>query len=294
MRGFEYLSPQTIPEALQLLSSHRERARILAGGTDLLVQMRSREVNPQYVIDLKRVRELQGLRHSPDGGLSIHALTRIADLCPVDALRGAFSILREAAQTIGSMQIRNRATVGGNICRAAPSADLVPALLVLEARLRVRSADQERWISLGEFFRGPGRTVLEPHELLAEIRVPPPPPGGAGVYQKLGPRQTTDLATVGVAVFLRMNSDADTCQDIRIALASVAPTSRRAREAEKILAGNALTPSSIDHAARLASLEANPITDVYGADWYKRQMVEVLTKRAILEAMARVRGKNEA
>ncbi|MCX5908616.1 MAG: xanthine dehydrogenase family protein subunit M [Deltaproteobacteria bacterium] len=290
MQGFEYLSPATTPEALRLLGTYRDRARLLAGGTDLLVQMEHNEVRPHYVIDLKRIRELQGIRHSPDGGLAIYSLTRLADLASMEGLNGSFSILREAAQTVGSVQIRNRATIGGNICRAAPSADLVPALLVLDAKIRMISAEHERWVALDGFFVGPGRTTLQPHELLAEVQIPPPPPGGGGIYQKLGPRQTMDLATVGVAVFLQMDSGAAISNDIRIALASVAPTPIRAREAERMLIGNPLTPPLIAQAARQASLEANPITDVYGPDWYKRQMIEVLTKRTICEAMARVRG----
>ena len=292
MKGFEYLSPATTPEALRLLGTYRDRARLLAGGTDLLVQMEHNEVRPHYVIDLKRIRELQGIRHSPDGGVTIYSLTRVADLASMDGLNGSFSILREAAQTIGSVQIRNRATIGGNICRAAPSADLVPALMVLGAKIRIISAEHERWVALEEFFVGPGRTTLQPHELLAEIQVPPPLLGGVGVYQKLGPRQTMDLATVGVAVFLQMDSDAALCCNIRVALASVAPIPIRAREAERILIGNPLTPPLIAQAARQASLEASPITDVYGPDWYKRQMIEVLTKRAIGIAMARVQGKS--
>jgi len=293
MRGFEYLSPTQIPEVLNLLHTYGDQAKILAGGTDLLVQMQAHEVMPGYVIDLKRVRELQGLRPLPNGGLTIYPLTRIADLAAMDGLHPSFSILREAAQTVGSVQIRNRATIGGNICRAAPSADMVPALLVLNSQIKIMGAAQERWVPLADFFVSPGITILQPHEILAEIHVPLPPDGGMGTYLKLGPRQTMDLATVGVAAFLRLDSDAAICRDVRIALASVAPKPIRAFEAEKILIGNPLSQSRISQAACQASLEASPITDVYGPDWYKRQMVEILAKRAILEAMKRTRGNNE-
>ncbi len=293
MPGFEYLSPPTLPEILGLLRTYGDRARILAGGTDLLVQMQEGDVKPQVVIDLKRIRELQGFSHLPDGEFKLHPLTRIADLASLDGLKGAFSVLREAALTIGSGQIRNRATIGGNICRAAPSADMVPALLVLNSQIKIVSADRERWVPLGEFFVGPGRTILRSHELLVEIRIPPPPAYGVAVYAKHGPRQTMDLATVGVAVFLKTDSTAAICQEARIALASVAPTVIRSRGAERMLTGHPLTSPLISQAAHQASFEASPITDVFGPDWYKRQMIEVLAKRAIGQAIERIRGKHE-
>ena len=292
MRGFEYLSPTTLPEALSLLRTHCDQAKILAGGTDLLIQMKGDEIKLRYLIDLKKIRALQGVDHTPDGGVTIYPLTRIADLATMNDLDGAFSIFREAAQAVGSMQIRNRATIGGNVCRAAPSADMVPALLVLNSQIEIMSVGQERWIPIAEFFLGPGRTILQPHEILAGIRVPIPPEGGIGVYLKLGPRRTMDLATVGVAVFLLMDSDTDICRDIRIAIASVAPKPMRAFGAEKVLIGNPLSQGLISQAAKNASLEASPITDVYGPDWYKREMVEVFLKRAICAAKDRIRGKS--
>jgi carbon-monoxide dehydrogenase medium subunit len=293
MRGFEYLSPTTLPEALSLLRAHCGQAKMLAGGTDLLIQMKAGEVKPRYLIDLKRIQALQGVEHTRDAAVMIYPLTRIADLASMKDFDGAFSILKQAAQTVGSMQIRNRATIGGNICRAAPSADMVPALLVLNSQIEIMSAGQERWIPIAEFFMGPGRTVLQPHEILSGIRIPLPPEGGKGVYLKLGPRQTMDLATVGVAVFLSMDADGAICRDIRIAVASVAPKPMRAFEAEKVLVGNPLSQGIIFQAAKKASLESSPITDIYGPDWYKREMVEAFVKRAISAAKDRIRGKNE-
>jgi len=293
MQGFEYLCPTTLPEALRLLENYGDRARILAGGTDLLVQMQTGELKPRYIIDLKRIGELQGVHPLRDGAFTIGPLTRIADLASLKDAEGPLASLREAARTIGSVQIRNRATIGGNICRAAPSADMVPLLLVLEGEAKIVSLEHERWISVDAFFKGPGQTILLSHEVLAEVRIPSAPPDGWGVYKKLGPRQTMDLATVGVAVYIQMSTNQGICQTSRIALASVAPTPMRARETEKMLGGKPLTPDLISKAARSAAMEASPITDVYGPDWYKKQMVEVLTKRAIGEALARIRGKHE-
>jgi aerobic carbon-monoxide dehydrogenase medium subunit len=292
MRNFEYFSPNTLQEALNLLRTYGDQAKVLAGGTDLFVQMKGEEVKPRYVIDLKKVRELQGIEYLPEGGVMIRPLARITDLASTTAFDGAFSILREAAHTIGSMQIRNRATIGGNVCRAAPSADMVPALLVLNSQIKIIGVGQERWIPIADFFVGPGRTLLQPHEILAAIHIPPPPSEGLGVYLKLGPRQTMDLATVGVAVFLMMDPNDAICRDVRIAVASVAPKPMRVFEAEKALIDNPLSESLISQAAKKVSLESNPITDVYGPDWYKREMVEVLAKRAIFEAKDRIRGKS--
>ncbi len=291
MRTFEYHSPPTLSEALELLEAHGEEAKILAGGTDLIVQMTAGEVRPRHVIDLKRIRALQGAESLEDGGIRILPLTRIADLASMESLEGALGILRNAASTVGSVQIRNRATVGGNICRAAPSADMAAPLLVLNSRVKILGTAREHWLPLAEFFLGPGRTALEANEILAEIHVPPSPSPGIGVYLKLGPRETMDLATVGAAVFLSADCDAGVCRELRIALASVAPKPMRAQGAEKHLKNQPLSDSLIAQTARKASEESSPITDVYGPDWYKRKMVEVLVKRAILEAWKKIRGK---
>ncbi len=146
----------------------------MAGGTDLLVQMKAHEIQPKYVIDLKKIRTLHGIEHLQGGGVDILPLTTVAEVTSADSLNGALAILREAALTVGSVQIRNRATIGGNVCRAAPSADLVPALLVLNTQVKIVDAARERWVPIADFFVGPGRTELKSNEILAAIHVPPP------------------------------------------------------------------------------------------------------------------------
>jgi carbon-monoxide dehydrogenase medium subunit len=257
--------------------------------------MKNREVSPLCLIDLKKIPELKGVHFYPGKGLPIHPLTTIAELSTSRTVQENFPILAQAAKTIGSVQIRNRATVGGNLCRAAPSADLAPALLVLEARLKICNSRGERIVPLVDFFVGPGQTVLQPGEILTSVEIPLLPPSAAAVYVKLGPRQAMDLATVGVAVLLAVDRSEAVCKSARIALGSVAPVPFRAEEAEKAIRGQIISPGLIKKAAQTASAEAKPITDVYGQAWYKKGMVEVLVRRALEEAQGLLRKQqNEA
>lgn len=289
MRRFSYFAPRNISEAVTLLHRYKDGTKLLAGGTDLLVQIKNNEIDPSYLIDLKKIPELTGIRYTPDKGLSIYPLTTISQVESSNTVHDNFPVLVEAARTVGSVQIRNRATVGGNICRAAPSADLVPALLVLNARLKIKGLDTERIVSLEDFFVGPGKTILKHDEILSAVIIPKPHSLGVGVYLKHGPRQTMDLATVGVAVFIVFERLDYTFKDIKLALASVSPIPLRAKEAEKVLIGKKLTQIIVEEAASIASEEATPINDVYGPDWYKKEIVRVLVKRAIVEARAKVR-----
>jgi carbon-monoxide dehydrogenase medium subunit len=294
LKRFEYFAPTNISEALQLLDTYGERATLLAGGTDLLVQMKNKERKPSYLIDLKKIPELTGIKNTAKEGLRLYPLTTISEVESSEVIRRNIPILSEAAKTIGSIQVRNRGTVGGNLCRAAPSADLVPPLLVLDAQLKIRSLGTERIVQLQDFFLGPGETVLEYNEILTEVKISPPS-SGMGTYLKYGPRQTMDLATVGAAVFVDFDPVDHSCQRVRIALGSVAPTAFRAKETEKVLLGEKLTLARIEEAAKIASDESSPITDVYGLDWYKKNIIMVLVKRAIMEVQDRMRDhSNEA
>lgn len=294
MKRFQYFNPSSIVDAELLLDTYGEKAKVLAGGTDLIVQIKNNEIDPTILIDLKKIPELTGIDSTNNNGYIIYPLTTISEIESSKSIKNHYPILSESAKTIGSIQIRNRATIGGNLCRAAPSADMVPALLVLEAQLKIRKLNNEKTIPLEEYFVGSGKTVLKKNEILAEIIIPNNLSKNIGVYIKNGPRQTMDLATVGVAVFAAIDPSNSTCNSIKIGIASVAPTPFRARKAEKILMGNKMTPLLIKEVAKVASYEAKPITDVYGPDWYKREMVEVLVKQAIMEALTRTRkGRSE-
>jgi carbon-monoxide dehydrogenase medium subunit len=280
---FDYLAPRTIGEALSLLSQHKGKAKLIAGGTDLVPQLKGRLVKtPQYLIDLKEIPGLDYIKYDKTKGLAIGALATIKAVIDSPVIRDKFSVLSQATGSMASPQVRNRGTIAGNICNAVPSADSTPALLVLEAKLKLVGQKGERMVNIGDFFTGPNQTVIK-DEILVEIQLPTPPPGSKGVYFKLGPRRAMDLAIVGVAVLVV--ADKGKFQDVRIALESVAPTPIRASQAEAVLKGQAFDSKLIEKAAQTAASEAKPIDDHRASAEYRREMVEVLVKRALEQAI---------
>ncbi|HLB29595.1 MAG TPA: xanthine dehydrogenase family protein subunit M, partial [Dehalococcoidia bacterium] len=232
MIRFEYLEPTTIEEAIAMLSQHGEQARVLAGGTDLLIRMKARQWRPQYVVNIKGIPGLSGISQN-GGALSIGALTTVREIETSPLVKQGYPALAYAASQIGSIQVRNSATVGGNLCNAAPSAELAPPLLVLGASARIRGPQGERSVPLEEFFTGPGRTVLGPGELLVALEVPAPVHGSSNAYLKHSPRRAMDIAVVGAAAWVLTENGI--CRDCRIALGAVAPTPLRARNSEAVL-----------------------------------------------------------
>jgi CO/xanthine dehydrogenase FAD-binding subunit len=279
---FDYLAPTTLAEAISLLSRHKGKARIIAGGTDLVPKLKRREIKaPEYIIDLKGIPGLDKI--TPDnGGMTIGPLVTIGAVEASPHLRQNFPILAQAARSMASPQVRNRGTIAGNICNAVPSADSGPALLTLGARLKIISPKGERTISIEDFFTGPNQTTLTDEEILAEIRLPVMPPNTKGEYLKLGPRRAMDLAIVGVAALVTAQDGV--CKDIRLALGAVAPTPIRAKKAEAVLKGQKPTEETIEKAAKAAAGEAKPIDDHRASAEYRREMVAVLVKRAITQA----------
>ena len=279
---FAYLSPQTLDEALGLLAKYRRKARIMAGGTDLVPKLKQRAVTaPEFVIDLKGIPGLDYIKFKKGEGLRIGALATIAGIEKSTVVKEKYSILAQAAATMASPQVRHRGTIAGNICNAVPSADSAPALLVLGAKVKLVGKKGERTLSIAEFFKGPNQTVLKPDEILVEIQVPEPPVGSISKYTKLSPRRAMDLAVVGVAVLLV--PDGEKCGDIKIALGAVAPTPVRAKEAEEIIRGNKLSTELIEKAAEAAVKDCRPISDHRASAEYRADMVRVLTKRIISE-----------
>ncbi len=273
---FEYVSPQTIAEACSLIADYREKGALLAGGSDLLPKMKRREKAPQYLISLKAIPDLRGIENN--NGLKIGSMTTIHDIQTSSLVRAKFAPLARATDEFGSMQIRNLATVGGNLCSGAPSADTAPPLVALGAMFRMISSRGERTISAEEFFVAPFQTVLAEDELLAEIRIPGQPPSSGGTYLKYAFRGAMDHAFVGVAVALSL--DGNRCSQVKIALGSCNPVPFRATGAEDILKGKELEESLIEEAAKKASQEASPRTDPD----YKREMIRVFTRRALKQA----------
>jgi CO/xanthine dehydrogenase FAD-binding subunit len=282
---FDYLKPGTIEEALSLLSQYRGRAKVIAGGTDILPKLKRREIKtPEYIIDLKGIPNLGYITYDEVGGLSLGALVTIHAVEASPVVQERFGVLSQAAESMASAQVRNRGTVAGNLCNAVPSADTAPGLLTLEASLKLTSQEGERIVKIEEFFTGPNETVLTDEEILQEIHVANLPAHSRGAYVKLTPRRSMDLALVGVAAVVV--AEDGICNDIRIALGAVAPTPMRARRAEDIVRGQSLSDEVIERAAQIAAEECHPISDHRASAQYRCDMVEALTKRAIQQAIS--------
>jgi carbon-monoxide dehydrogenase medium subunit len=282
---FEYLSPHTIDEVLGFLSGHGGEARVLAGGTDLLPQLKGRELAvPKYVVDLKGIPGLDAIAYDDLSGLTIGALATISSIAESAVVRQHFPILGQAALSIASPQVRNMGTFTGNICNAVPSADSAPGLLALEASVRIRGAKGERTVAIDRFFTGPRRTILEGDEVVTGIEVPCPPKASKGVYLKLSPRHSMDLAIVGVAVVA--SKENGVCTSLRIGLGAVAPTPVRARAAEGMLLGTRITAGLIDEASRNVITQCSPIDDYRASQEYRCDMVYVMTRRALTQVLS--------
>lgn len=288
MQRFEYLKATTLEQAVSFLAIRRETAKLLAGGTDLIPGLKNETLVPEYLVDIKALPGLDAIRYDEEG-LCLGALTTIRAVETSSLIQNSrpFNVLAQAATTLGSVQVRNRATIGGNLCHASPSADMAPALLALGATVHLTGPAGARSASIAEFFTGPGETVAGPDEILTEIRAPKPlSPRTAGAYIKHSPRGAMDLAVVGVAVVVFMSPDHGICAEIRIGLGGVAPTPVRARQAEAVLRGRKLDDALVETASKMAANDCSPISDVRASAEYRRAMVTVLTDRAIRQAWA--------
>jgi carbon-monoxide dehydrogenase medium subunit len=281
---FEMYQPTTLQEASRLLKEKGPGGRFLAGGTDLVIAMKEKGLAPEYIVDLKRLPGLSGIRRNSDGSITIGALTTMREIETSKLLREKYPFLCQSAAEVGSIQIRNRATVGGNMSNATPSADVAPSLIALQAIAKVAGAGGDRTVELEEFFLGPGRNALSPDEILTEITIPPTSPRLVGDYIKFSPREMMDLAYVGVAVVYSLNDKK--CADVRIVLGAVAPTPIRAKKAEAALEGQILSVELAANVGAIAAEEAKPISDVRSSADYRRAMVGAMTKRALLNAAA--------
>lgn len=279
----EYYAPKSLEEAISLLGQYREKAKIVSGGTDFLMKLKQKQAVPDCLISLGDICELNYIKDDGTKGLRIGALTTIGDIANSSLIRDKFSILAQAASMLGTPSIRNQATIGGNLCNAAPSADTAPPLLVLEAKVKLVGKDGEKVIPIQNFFVGPGQTMLEHGQILTEIQIPNLQPNNRGAYLKQTRRQGSDLAVVGVAVLVVM--EGEVLKDVRIALGAVAPTPIRSKKAEGILRGKKLNDKLLEESSQAASSDSKPIDDLRGSADYRRKLVTVLTKRAITQAV---------
>jgi len=289
LRAFEYHAPTTLNEAISLLQQHGDSARALAGGTDLVVQMKENATKftaPSHIVSLLRLPELTGIEFSESEGLRIGAGASMMEVAQSGVIRERYAAIAEGAALVGSYQTMNMATVGGNLCNAAPSADIAPPLLAFEADAVIVGPSRRRSLPLTEFFLAPGKTALATDELLAEVRIPTQPSGTGSAYARHTPRKQMDIAVVGVAAVLTLSGDR--IDHARVALGAVAPTPVRARQAEAALEGQMSSDELFARAAEAATNECSPISDVRGSAEFRRHIVRVMAERMLRQALERI------
>jgi CO/xanthine dehydrogenase FAD-binding subunit len=287
---FDYVRASTFDQAISLLLEHGPAAKLLMGGTDLFPGLRDGIFRPRVVVDVKHLPGLRDLTYDEEAGLTIGAAVTMNQLASHPDVKAHYPLLAEAANTVASYQIRNRATIGGNLCNASPCADTSPASLLLQTDLLLCGPEGERSVPAGHFFLGPGQTTLQPGELLTALRMPPPPALTAARYLKLGRCRAGDLSLVGVAV---LGYPAETVSGLRflIGLGSVAPVPLRALEAEDLLAEHSPGEQAFASAAYAAAAIARPITDVRGSARYQQAMVRTLTLRGLRDVWAQIKER---
>lgn len=285
MRDFEYLEPKTLDEASRLIKENRG-AKILAGGASLMVLIKNRLITPSFLVNLKTISGLGEIHFDEKEGLRIGTLTRHRDIQRSKMIERYAPILIEAASKIATPAIRNMGTIGGNICHAEPSADFPPSLIAMEARLRIVSSEGERTIPIEGFFLDFYESVLSEDEILIEIQIPPLPKRSGATYIKLD-KVTNSMAIVGVASVISLDEQGK-CIFAGLGLGGVGPTPIKVIKAKEILLGEKIGPSHIDKLAKEAQKASDPVTDIYASAEYRREMVYVLTQRALWEALKRV------
>jgi len=280
MKRFDYLQPDTLREAHRLMEKARGKAKYIAGGTDLMVHIKTGAVQPDALVSLKRIQELSGMTQNKD--LVLGSMTPLRDIERDAPIAQNYSALAQAVMALATPQIRNVATVGGNLCNSAPSADCAPPLLVLEARLTVEGPGGRREVAVEDFFTGPGQTCMDMTEILTKIKIPCPHRDMRMAFLKLG-RVSIDIAIVNAAVCLTVEKN--TCRKCRLAVGAVAPVPLRLSSVEKMIEGQEISDELLNAAKDMAEDAVNPITDVRSTQHYRRIMSGVLVKRVIEKAM---------
>ncbi len=274
----DYVAPSSLKEALHLLKKYKDKAKLLAGGTDLVPKMKKRMVKAELLIDLNRIPGLSGVRMRKDG-LHIGGLTRLAEIKKSRLVREKAPVLAQAVGVMASPPIRNRGTMAGNLCTASPAADTAPPLLVLNASVRLESVQGKRVVPISDFFQGPQDTVRRPEEMLTEVIIPMQK--GKSAFLKLGRRKAFTLSVVSAAAFARVRGGK--FEDVRLALGAVAPTPIRGHKVEEALKGSEASDENIARAAELIKKEVKPISDVRASEEYRKEMSVVLTRRVMAQ-----------
>lgn len=286
--SFEYHQPGSLAEAVDLGARFGDDGRFLAGGTDLIIQMRRGTAAPGHVVSLHRVPGLGAI--DANGHVRVGALVTHRAIERCVAFQRRLPALVEAAQVVGGHQVRNVGTVVGNVVNASPAADVVPVLLTLDAAVVCVGADGERTVALADFLVGPGRTIRRPGELVTAVHFAPPAERSSSAFLKAGRRRAMEISVVCVAARLTLDAAGERCGEVRIALGAVAPTAWRAREAERVLEGRVVTQASMEEAGRAAAAECRPISDVRASARYRRLLVETLVPRALARCVERLRN----
>ena len=289
MRDFAYIPANTVSEAVTLLDEKGQAARILAGGTDIIVQVREARRDVDWMIDIKSIPEVNVLDYNADTGLTLGAAVECYKIYAVDEICDAYPGLIDATKIIGGTAIQGRAAVGGNLCNASPAADCIPPLIVLNATCVIAGPNGERELPVEQFCTGPGQTALATSEMLVALKIPAPANNSSSFYLRFIPRNEMDIAVVGAGAAVTLDDAKQTIVSARIALAAVAPTPLFAEEASALLAGREVSDAAIDEAAQAAQAIARPISDMRGTAEQRTHLVGVLTRRALNGAIQRIR-----
>lgn len=289
MHPFDYRLARSVDEVIATLASDGDRARVLCGGTDLLVQLREGRRSVDLVVDIKQIAELNALEYTPDDGLRLGAAVPCYKIAGDSTIARVYPGLVEAVGLIGGVQIQGRASVGGNLCNASPAADSIPALIVHRAVCAIAGPDGWRNLPVEQFCIAPGRTALRPGEILVAVLVPTPPPRSGAAYLRFTPRNEMDIAVAGAGAAVTLDPTGATFVSARVALGAVAPTPLLVQAAGDALIGRAVSEAALDEAAHLAQAAARPIDDVRGTVEQRIHLAGVLTRRALVRAIARAR-----
>ncbi len=290
MKDFEYHNPKTIKDACKILKKYKDTSYALAGGTDLIPKMYLHQLHPEHLVNLKNIPELNTISFDSESGLTIGALVKFNEIIYSELISKHYPILIEVSKGIASHQVRNLATIGGNLCNAAPSADSAPILISLDATVNITDINgKHRIMTLERFFTGPGITALKPGEILTHINIPIIKLHTGMAYIKQTTRKALEIAVVGVSGIIQLDGSLEKCVSARIVVGASAPTPIRIPDAENCIIGNKITEKILNVAAQKASAAAKPISDVRASEEYRREMVRVQTKRVLEEAFERAK-----
>jgi CO/xanthine dehydrogenase FAD-binding subunit len=289
LKWIDYSSPETLAEALTLINEYQKDAGILAGGTDLIVKMRADRINPGQIIDIKSIPELNQVNINSNNDLTIGSAIPCYKIYNNTDIMNLRPELNDSASIIGGTQIQGRASFGGNICNAAPSADSVPLLISLNTTCNIQSTKGERTIPLQDLFSGPGQTILEPNELMVSITIPNQSSLSGANYIRFIPRNEMDIAVVGAGVSVTLSNDNKNFESVRVALASVGPTPIFVEGLNKEISGQEINDESIRAVSNMAKNASKPISDMRGTIEFRQHLCEVLTRRALITAIERAK-----